>query len=190
MKKFRAIPAETQTEKFNMSLFHHPIHPLQLILGIILILSSLGVILAKKPVHSCLAFLLTLLTLATLYLQESAQFIAVMQILVYAGGILVIFMFVMVLFQDAHSYIVKFKPQSKTVLLLFAGFSFVIAVTLLAKDFGGHQPLIEPKIDNDYGSVQTIGKLLYLDFFFPFEVVVLLFLVASIGALYIGKKDA
>ena len=57
------------------------------ILGAILILSSLGVILLRKPVHASLSFLLTLLALAALYLQLSAEFIAVMQVLVYAGGI-------------------------------------------------------------------------------------------------------
>ena len=73
-----------------------------IVLGFLLVLASLGVILCKKPVHSCLSFLLTLLLLAGLYLNLQAPFISAMQILVYAGAILVIFMFVIVLFQDAY----------------------------------------------------------------------------------------
>ena len=60
-------------------------------------------LLAKQPVHASLSFLLTLLSLSSLYLQLSAQFIAVMQILVYAGAILVLFMFVIVLFPGCPS---------------------------------------------------------------------------------------
>ena len=62
----------------------------------LLIISSLGVILLPKPVHASLSFLLSLLLLAALYLELSAHFIAVLQVFVYAGAILVIFMFVII----------------------------------------------------------------------------------------------
>lgn len=163
-------------------------HPLELILGTILILSSLGVILAKKPVHSCLYFFLTLMTLATTYLQLSAEFIGVMQILVYAGAILVIFMFVMVLFQDAHEKIMKVEPKSAPMLLVGGGACFLIALLIFGKDLmplsAGGKTLTE-----GFGSVKSLGQALYIDFFFPFEALLLLFLIASIGALYIGKKE-
>lgn len=102
-------------------------YPLEIILGFVLIFSSLGVILAKKPVHSCLYFFLTLMTLATTYLQLNAQFIGIMQILVYAGAILVIFMFVMVLFQDAHAKISKTEGSSFAWLLAISALSFIIS---------------------------------------------------------------
>lgn len=159
----------------------------QWILSFMLIASSLGVILAKKPVHASLAFLLTLLTLATYFLQLSAQFIAVMQILVYAGAILVIFVFVIVLFQDAHAQIEKFKAQSVKSFLLFAACALLLALGLLGTQF---LELAPPKagLPESFGSVESIGKLLYLDFFFPFEAVIFLFLIAVIGALYVAKK--
>jgi NADH-quinone oxidoreductase subunit J len=160
-----------------------------IILGIILILSSLGVVVAKKPVYSALSFLLTLVTLATFYLMLSAQFIAVMQVLVYAGAILVLFMFVMVLFQDAHDEIVKFKPKSMPLLIGLALFLFLVALLYLGLQMTGL--LATPNtLPNGYGTVQSLGKVLYIDFFFPFEVVVLLFLVALVGALYIARKVA
>lgn len=167
-----------------MALFSNPV---EWILGTILILSALGVILTKKPVHASLSFLLTLLTLAVIYLQLSAQFIAVMQILVYAGAILVLFMFVIILFQDAHQQIERYQPQS-AILLLFAGTStFLLTLMFLGTRFIGMPPA-KPNLPDGYGTVQSLGKALYLDFFFPFEAVTLLFLIAAVGALYIGKR--
>jgi NADH-quinone oxidoreductase subunit J len=159
----------------------------QWILGALLIFSSLGVILARKPVHSSLYFLLALLALASLYLQLSAQFIAVMQILVYAGAILVIFMFVIVLFQDAHQQIAKFEAKSSRPLLFIAAGAFIISLVFLGRQLAGFTAPKE-RLPEGFGMAQSLGQLLYVDFFFPFEAVILLFLVALIGALYIGKK--
>lgn len=160
---------------------------IQWILGTLLIASSLGVITTKKPVHSSLYFLFALMMLALYYLQLSAELIAVMQILVYAGAILVIFMFVIVLFQDAHEQVERFSPKSKTALLLLSAGLFVVALLIIGKDLVG---LRESKIPlpQGFGMVEPLGKALYLDFFFPFEAVTLLFLVAVVGALFIGKK--
>jgi NADH-quinone oxidoreductase subunit J len=160
----------------------------QLIIGIILILSSLGVILARKPVHASLSFLLTLMALAALYLQLSASFIAIMQILVYAGAILVIFMYVIVLFQDAHEQIADAKPESAPFLLYLAAAGFVLTLVFLGKQLLHLKPATE-NLAEDFGSVQAIGKALYVDFFFPFEAVILLFLIAVVGALYVAKKE-
>lgn len=159
----------------------------QLILGIVLVLSSIGVITSKKPVNSGLLFLVTLLSLTGLYLQLSAEFIAVMQVLVYAGAILVIFMFVIVLFQDAHLQIDKHPAQSSKVFLYATGILFVLSLIYLGKDLVSlPNPANQPA--EAFGTVQALGKALYIDFFFPFEAVILLFLAAVVGALYIGKK--
>lgn len=162
-------------------------NPVQWILGIVLILSSLGIILSRNPVHSSLSFLLTLLTLATIYLQLSAQFIAVMQVLVYAGAILVLFMFVIILFQDAHREISKVKPQSLPSFLFIGAAVFLLSIIYLGSQFFGLQPSSH-SLSEDYGTAQSLGKTLYINFFFPFEAVILLFLVAVISTLYIAKK--
>lgn len=153
-----------------------------------LVLSSLGVILAKKPVHSGLSFLLTLLLLSCLYLELSAQFIAVMQVLVYAGAILVIFMFVIILFQDAHEQISKHLAKSNRVLILVAALSFLCALGFLGKQLL-LLPSTDREVSQEFGTVQSLGQALYIDFFFPFEAIIFLFLVAIIGAVYIAKKS-
>ena len=167
-----------------------PIHvsALQYIIATLLILSSLGVILVKKPVHAALCFLLTLLMLATLYLELHAQFISVMQIIVYAGAILVIFVFVIVLFQDAHLQISEYPSRSSKVLRILAMVSFALMMAFLGSYFV-HLPNATDQIGKDFGTVQNIGQNLYLHFFFPFEAITLLFLVAGVGALYIAKKE-
>lgn len=162
--------------------------PAQWILGILLILSSLGVILIRKPVHASLSFLLSLILLAALYLQLSAQFIAVMQVLVYAGAILVLFMYVIVLFQDAYIQIAKYQPMSKRSFLIIAGVTFSLALIFLGKRFLD-LPHAKGTLPQDFGTVEALGKALYLDFFFPFEAIIFLFLIAVIGALYIAKKE-
>lgn len=163
------------------------LHIVQWILGTILILSALGVILLKKPVHASLSFLVTLLTLATFYLQLNAEFIGVMQIIVYAGAILVLFMFVIILFQDAYLYIEKTSGESSPFFLLFATLVFLAGVAYFAK----HISALAPKnvvLNEGFGMVASIGKTLYVDFFFPFEAVIMLFLIAVVGSLYLGRK--
>lgn len=159
----------------------------QWILCAVLVLSSLGVVLVQKPVHACLCFLLTLISLAAIYLQLSAQFIAIMQVLVYAGAILVIFMFVIVLFQDAYQQIAKFKAKSSPVLLTVAAVALSLTLAFLATKLL-HLPQAAPTISDNFGAVQSLGRALYIDFFFPFEAVILLFLIAVVGSVYVAKK--
>lgn len=157
------------------------------ILGTLLILSALGVILSKKPVHSAISFLFTLILLSAIYLQLSAEFIAAMQVLIYAGAILVLFMFVIVLFQDAHVEIDRYRARSLPFLLLVASLGFLGTVFYLAPRFFTLSTSTQA-IPKDFGTVEALGVNLYVDFFFPFEAVILLFLIAVVGALYIGRK--
>lgn len=163
-------------------------NPVTWILGVLLILSSLGVIAARKPIYASLSFLLSLIILATFYLQLSAEFIAVMQILVYAGAILVIFVFVMVLFQDVHQQIEQYASKSQPLLMFAAISAFLIALIVFGKSLMHHLPPKNELVEG-FGSVQGLGQALFLDFFFPFEAVILLFLVAVVGSLYIAKRE-
>jgi NADH-quinone oxidoreductase subunit J len=163
-------------------------HPVQWILGAILVLSSLGVVVAQNPVFSSLSFLVTLISLAAFYLQLHAEFVAVMQVLVYAGAILVIFIFVIILFQDAHAQIALYKPKSSPLLLYGAAGLFILTILLVGRALMGLTSVKE-SLPEGFGSAEALGKALYVDFFFPFEAVVLLFLIAMIGAFYIGRKE-
>lgn len=157
------------------------------ILGFFLIAGALGVVCFSQPVHSGLSFLLSLLSLAVIYIDLHAPFIGVMQVMIYAGAILVTFMFIIVLFQDAHRGIEKHKPFTPTSIVVAALAALVSALSYLGGKLYQHElPRAAP--DADYGSVRGLGFEIYTDFFFPFEAVVVMFLVALVGALYIGKK--
>jgi len=160
----------------------------QWILGILLILSSIGVIGLRKPIYASLSFLLSLILLAAFYLKLSAEFIAVMQVLVYAGAILVIFVFVIVLFQDAHQQIARYEPKSQPQFLTFAAVAFALVLIFFGAQLI-HLPPFQQQPPKGFGTVQGLGEALYVDFFFPFEAVILLFLVAIVGALYIAKRE-
>lgn len=160
----------------------------EILLSFLLIISSVLTVSLKNPVHASLSFLLTLLTLATIYIEQSAEFIGIMQVLVYAGAILIIFMFVIIMFQDAHIKLNEFKPKVSKSFIFSSATAFAIASLYLLKSF----TQVSEKgigVKKGFGTVQHLGKALYLDFFFPFEAVVFLFLVAIIGAFYIGKKE-
>lgn len=161
---------------------------IQYILSFLLILFSLGIILAKKPVYSALCFLGTLIILSAYYLELSSEFIATMQLLVYAGAILVVFMFVIILFQDAYQKIYKEPPLSSKPLLFLGGLSFISALGLLAYRLRGIEQVRGDQPEG-FGTVEYLGKALYIDFFFPFEIVVMIFLIACVGALYIGRRE-
>lgn len=159
----------------------------EFITGLLLILSSIGVISLTNPVHASLSFLMTLLLLALLYIELSAEFIGIMQVLVYAGAILVIFIFVVILFQDAYLEISKYKPKANKYLIWIAASFFLGAVILFLYNFES-LTMQQIELSKDFGTAENLGKDLYIDFFFPFEAVVFLFLVAIVGAFYIAKK--
>jgi len=94
----------------------------------------------KKPVHASLSFLLTLLTLAVIYLQLSAQFISVMQILFMPAPSLCCFMFVIILFQDAHEQIEQYKPQSAVWLIFWCHHDFFTDTAFLGHTVAGLPP--------------------------------------------------
>lgn len=153
----------------------------------VILIGAVGVIAATKPVHSCLSFLLTLLGLATLYIEMHATFIGVMQIIVYGGAIMVTFMFVMVLFQDAHAQIDKNAPRTSSLLTYVSIGSVLMSLTLAGYQLVG---LTSEAVSSEaqFGSTEQIGRALYTVWAFPFEAMVVVFLVALVGSLYIGKK--
>jgi NADH-quinone oxidoreductase subunit J len=160
----------------------------EFITGGLLIASSIGVISLRNPVHASLSFLFTLLLLATLYIELGSEFIGIMQVLVYAGAILVIFMFVIILFQDAHVKMHMFKAKSNKYLLYIASAIFLSAIVYFVFKLLKAPLPKEPEISSTFGTVQKLGEALYIDFFFPFEAIIFLFLVAIVGSLYIAKK--
>lgn len=161
----------------------------QWIIGIILVLASLGILIFRRPVHASLSFLVALIMLSMLYLELAAEFVGIMQILVYAGAILVIFMFVIILFQDAHEELPKFQPQSSKWLIAFGVLSIIFSMILFLNKLS-YFKAFHPQLPLGFGTIEQLGYFLYTNFFFPFEAIIFLFLVSIVGTIYIGKKEA
>lgn len=156
--------------------------------GVIIVLSLL-VVTRKNPVHSVLWMLLLFVHVAALYLFLNAEFIAAIQIIVYAGAILVLFLFVIMLLNLRKEETEKrFHGQWP----FSAGIGVILAVffTLIVGKIAVIAPLGQYSVDaiKTEGHIMTVGKVLYTEFLLPFEIASLVLLVAIIGAVVLAKK--
>jgi len=157
-------------------------------LSFIIIGSAIMVITRKEVVHSALFLILTFFGVAGLYIQLKAQFLAAVQILVYAGGIMVLYLFVILL---VNQRVVEKSKHSKgfrrvaTLVGLVLLLEFILIFVGLAFREG-----MEGKIEKpfDLGSTEYIGRILYTKFLFPFELVSVILLAAMIGAIVLSKR--
>jgi len=150
------------------------------------IISGLLVITRKNPVHSALSLIVTLLSLAGLYLMLYAPFVAGVQIILYAGGIMVLFLFVIMLVNLERS--MKEEQFNKqwlvgTIAAVALGGLFIV-VYMKGKALFPTKLLPLPEGQN----TQQVAVLLYRDYVFSFEIASLLLLVAIIGAVVMAKK--
>lgn len=155
------------------------------ILAVVSILSAIGVVVAKNPVHSVLMLIVTFFTIAGLYILLNAQFLAIVHIIVYAGAIMVLFLFVIMLMNLNASG----EPQ-KNNLVKFAGVvsGGLLLIVLVAALKQAHTGMLTQG-SSHIGLIQNLGQALFKDFVLPFEVSSILFLSAMIGAIVIGKKE-
>lgn len=150
---------------------------------------SLVVVTRKNPVHSVLWMLVLFVHMAGLYLFLNAEFLAAIQIIVYAGAIMVLFIFVIMLLNlKSEETVAKYQKQwqvGAAVGVVLAVFLIMILgkITVLPE-------LGEYSIEaiNAEGNMMTIGKILYTRYLFPFEIASIILLVAIIGAVVLAKK--
>src|SRR6266446_54551 len=150
------------------------------------IAGGLLVITRRNAIHSALALIVTLLAVAGLYLMLYAPFVAGVQIIVYAGGIMVLFLFVIMLVNIERSQKEEQFNKQWIVGIAAALALGVLFVVVYTKGKGLFPTTLAqlPETDN----TQSIALLLYRDYMFPFEIASLLLLVAIIGAVVMAKK--
>jgi NADH-quinone oxidoreductase subunit J len=152
----------------------------------IMLIGGILVITRKNPVHSALALIVTLLAQASIYLMLYAPFVAGVQIILYAGGIMVLFLFVIMLVSIDRSMKER-QFNSQWVVGIVAATALgglFIAVYTKGKDIFPEHAL--PMVEND--NTQQIATMLYGQYMFAFEIASLLLLVAIIGAVVMAKK--
>jgi NADH-quinone oxidoreductase subunit J len=184
------------------------------VIGTIAVASSILVIAMRNPVHSALFLLLTFLCVAVLFVMKGAEFVGAVQVLVYAGGIMVLFLFVVMLINVRH------LPDEKVLSNFWkGGFAvglgvFVLFVTMVRPGVYHDQVVKKDALRTTYsyrnrrihmkdgsivrkrvrrgtvvGNSEAVGMALYRDYLVPFEVASLFLLVAMIGAIVIGKRE-
>jgi NADH-quinone oxidoreductase subunit J len=159
-------------------------------LSSIAVLSAIIMVVKVNPVHSALALIVTLLASAGLYLMLYAPFMAGVQIVLYAGGILVMFLFVMMLVNIEDLYIEKMMNKQWMVAL---GATALLALLMLGTLVRGAKTLPQHIVNlPEQNNVQQIGLLLYGRntgyYIFPFEIASILLLVAVVGAVVMAKR--
>lgn len=144
------------------------------------------VVISKNPVYSVLYLVLTFFTIAGHYVLLNAQFLAAVHVIVYAGAIMVLFLFVIMLLNLNK----ETEPQKgiwlKASAAVASGSLLVVLVGSL-KGAANIQP--SNTFDSNIGLIENLGKTLFNDFLLPFELASILLLAAMVGAVMLGKKS-
>lgn len=149
---------------------------------------ALGVVASRAPVHSVIALIVNLIGLAGLYLMLSAEFMAVVQVIVYAGAVMILFLFVIALLTVKREPQERWSTQSAGRLplkvLAVAGIAVLIALAVLWSD-----PGTSSTVSNEFGTVKAMGETLLIHQVLPFEVAGLVLLVAVVGVVVlVGRR--
>ena len=153
---------------------------------------AIGVVMAKSPVGSLLAMVTTLAAIAATFVLLEAHFLAAIQIIVYAGAIMVLFLFVIMLLNLGHDYQRDIKGMAAGV--ASGGIVGAMAGMLVLRIYGegATAGMGGTAIDAavvEHGAVGAIAETLYTTYVVPFEITAILLLVAIVGALALAKKE-
>ncbi len=153
----------------------------------IIALTSVLVVALRNPVYSAISLLIMFFHVAGLYVTLHAEFLAAVQVIVYAGAILVLYLFVVMLLNVKRED--RYHAQLPVAAVL--GLTFLTTVLLAAvhlRDAGIPAEMADG-VAGTPGNTETIGRALYSTYLFPFEVASLILLVAMIGAIVLAKRD-
>ncbi|HSL30264.1 MAG TPA: NADH-quinone oxidoreductase subunit J [Anaerolineales bacterium] len=161
-----------------------------LILSVIAVATALGMLLGRNAVYSAMFLVLNFVTVAVFYLLLGAPFIAMAQVTVYAGAIMVLFLFVIMLLGAESLPVAEVLPWQKPLAVLLA-VALVVEATFIFLTRGRPAgDIVAPGEEvNLMESIRTMGMSLFQDYLLPFEVTSILLLVAMIGAIVLVRKE-
>lgn len=157
-----------------------------LILAAAAIVSAVLMITRKNPVTSALYLVFNFFIIAVLYLFLRAQFIAIIQITVYAGAIMVLFVFVIMLLNLGEDKLSKWKLNSSRTIASLMGLALLAEIAYYVMNFTSTSGM--PAVSESMGTVKSIGEVLYKSYLFPFEITSILLLAAVVGAIFLAKR--
>ena len=154
-------------------------------LSFVAILSALLVVFSKNPVYSVLYLIITFFSIAGHYILLNAQFLAAVHIIVYAGAIMVLFLYVIMLLNLNRDS----EPHKSNLLKFAATICAGLLMIVLVGSLKGTELIVKSTSTNDIGLVKNLGQTLFTDFLLPFEIASVLLLVAMVGAVMLGKAE-
>jgi NADH-quinone oxidoreductase subunit J len=158
------------------------------ILGGLTIGAALMVVISRHPVRSVLYLVLTFFLISSNYILMNAQFLAVVNIIVYAGAIMVLFLFVLMLLNLDKDSEPKTHILVKIASVVAGGILFTVLIAAL-KDGIALGEAAAASAQNNEGLVQNLGQLLFSKYVLPFEVSSVLFIASMVGAVLLAKRE-
>lgn len=155
-------------------------------LAMLAVASALAMVINKNTVNSALFLVLNMVSLSGMYLLLQAQFLAVIQILVYAGAIMVLFLFVIMLLNvdEEEKLFNRFRIKYFVAFLLGVGVFSQIIYSI--GSFSDTLPVVSEKMA-EIGTVEAVGDVLYTEYLLPFELTAILLTAAVVGALIVAQ---
>ncbi|HEV2297214.1 MAG TPA: NADH-quinone oxidoreductase subunit J [Candidatus Acidoferrales bacterium] len=161
-----------------------------IVCGALSIFGAIGLILAKEPVHSALSLILVMVALAVLYLLLGAAFIAAIQILVYAGAIMVLFVFVIMLLNAGEEVRTNLSRLARWVGLPLGIFFLAEMGYLLFHEYAGRTANAGTATGPVVASTTDLSMKLFTEYVLPFELTSILILIAVLGAMVLARKES
>jgi NADH-quinone oxidoreductase subunit J len=155
-----------------------------LILAALTIGSALMVVFSKNPIYSVLWLVICFFSITGHYILLDAGFLGIVNLIVYAGAIMVLFLFVIMLLNLNKDT----EPHKPMLLKAAAVFSACLLMIILAASLREYDTRPATMITEEFGTAKGVGKVLFKDFLLPFEVASILFISAMVGAVILGKK--
>ncbi len=159
--------------------------------GLLAIVSSLLMVTRRNPVHSALWLIVAFFSIAIIYISLNAQFIAVAQVIVYAGAIMMLILFVIMLIQLESEQQLTGKVTGGKMIAAFITVIFFLEVVAAVLSFGvmtGNKGPFTPQALSGMGNVRAVGMVLYGKYMFPFEIASILLLIGIVGAVILSKR--
>ena len=153
------------------------------LIAFIVIGSALGLVLKRNPIHGALFLVVNLAGIAALYLTLGAEFLAAAQVIVYAGAIMVLFVFAIMVLIPGKEETGPDPRRRYRLMAVPVGAILFAELAVIAVRRGG-----PPRGPGSPGGVETIGRLLFTDYLFPFELTSLLLLAAMVGVMLLAKR--
>ncbi|HXH18849.1 MAG TPA: NADH-quinone oxidoreductase subunit J [Chitinophagales bacterium] len=155
------------------------------------LLGAIMVVTTKKPLYSILYLIFTFFCIAAHFVILNAQFLAVVQVIVYAGAIMVLFLFVVMLLNLNKESEYRKPALLKVAAAMSGGMLLLLTVAGVVKSGAGNVETAEAALytQTTIGYVSNLGLSLFKEYLIPFEVVSILFLSAMVGAVVLGRKD-